>query len=680
MTTTTNEPDRKDALEALFNAETVAVIGASSDPLKIGGRPINYLQRAGYAGTIVPVNPTQPEIAGLPAYASLTQYDGPVDLALILVSADRVEAAVRDCVAKRVPVAVIFSAGFAELGEEGRLAQERIRDLARAGDLRLVGPNCMGVMNFGTGMLATFAGALVTELPKPGRLAIASQSGAVGSHCMLLARERGLGLSKVVTTGNEIDVDIADCLLALAADPDTDAIIGYLEGATDGDRLRAGLEAVRASGKPIALLKGGASAVGATAALSHTASLAGADAVYDELLKRYGVYRAATLDELLGSAYAFTMTRLRPSTTDVVVTSLGPGTGSLTRVLEGAGLTVRHTTATSLADALAVPTDGATQVVAAGALAVAPDVHESLAAAPSAGDDLRIVWGSSTPASKAALEALGHLVVEDERILAPVLAAMRLAHRDRAADEVASGPPSDAVRGLISDRMTEPESMDLLDALGVATPARAVVTDADQAVAAAERIGYPVVLKIVSPDIQHKSDVGGVALRLTDADVVRAAFERVVSSSRAAVPDARIDGVMVTSMLAGGIEMIIGMQRDPVFGPVVICGVGGTLVEVFGDVALRLTPLSRSDVDDMLGQLRQAPGLDALMSGYDVGALGDLLHAFAAAAHGLGDVVDSLEINPVLVLPDGSGCVALDALVVTREAAANALPTAGGHH
>lgn len=656
---------RDHALDALFNARTVAVIGASSDPFKIGGRPISYMQAAGFDGTIVPVNPTQNEIAGLPTYASLADVEQEVDIALILVAGERVEQAVRDCVAKRVPAAVIFAAGFAELSDEGRAAEERIAALAREGDVRLLGPNCMGVMNFQSGMLGTFAGALSTGLPTPGRLAVASQSGAVGSHCVLLARERGLGLSKAITTGNEMDLDLADCLLALAGDPDTDAIIGYFEGTSSGPRMRKALEAVAASGKAVALLKGGASNVGATAALSHTASLAGADTVYEELLRRYGVHRATTIDELLACAYVFTATSVRPTSAAAEVLTAGITTGSLERQLSEGGLSVSRHEVDDLREAVG-RTAAPVQIIAAGTDPELPDARQD--------GVVRIVWSQTSPRAKSRLESQGYLVMPDERWIAPALRALRTSGRP-VTPAARSERDVDAARALVGPDMTEPEAMDLLDALGVPTPARAVVADAAAAVEAADRIGYPVVLKVVSPDIRHKSDVGGVALRLTDRASVAAAFHQVVASSRSAMPDARIDGVLISPMLHGGIEMIVGMQRDPVFGPVVICGVGGTLVEVFGDVALRVTPFTDTDPTTMLDELRATPALAEMLDGYDVEALSRLLAAFAASVHQLGEDLDSLEINPVLVLPEGQGCVAVDALVIGRPTA----DVAGGH-
>ena len=293
------------SLDHLFRPRSVAILGASDDPTRISGRPVRYLIEGGFAGPIYPVNPNRQTVQGLKAYPSLSDVPTVPDVALLAVPAGLTEAAVKECIAKGVRGAVIFSAGYAESGEEELAIQQRIADMAREGNLRLLGPNCLGVFNPQIGFFGTFTQSLDRgEMPKPGPLGIISQSGAYGSHIAYLARRRGIGINYWITTGNEADVDVSEALEWMAGQPDVKVIMAYVEGVRDGARFRAALELARENRKPIVMMKVGRSEVGAKAASSHTASLAGSDAIYDALFKQYGVHRAATTEEQIDVAYA----------------------------------------------------------------------------------------------------------------------------------------------------------------------------------------------------------------------------------------------------------------------------------------------------------------------------------------------------------------------------------------
>ena len=291
-------------MDAIFNPRSVAVIGASSDPKRIGGRPVDFLKRHGFDGPILPINPKSPEVQGLTAYPSISEAPTTPDLAVIALPAPLAVQAVEQCAAQGVRGAVIFSSGFSEVDADGAALQARMVDIAREGGMRLVGPNCLGIANVRHNLYATFTPGVEKHLPKPGGVSIVSQSGAFGSYCMTLVRMRGLGVNIWATTGNSCDVDFADAVAYCAQDDDTRVIMGYLEGATDRDRLVEALELARARGKPVVMMKVGRSAVGAEAAQSHTASLAGADAVYDAAFRQYGVYRAQSVDEMFDVTYA----------------------------------------------------------------------------------------------------------------------------------------------------------------------------------------------------------------------------------------------------------------------------------------------------------------------------------------------------------------------------------------
>lgn len=669
-------------LAPLFEPSSVAVIGASSDPRKIGGRPISYLQTAGFRGTVVPINPSHAEISGIQAYPDLEAYDGDIDLALVMLSADRVVDAVERCVQRGVRAAIVFSAGFAEMGAEGLAQQERIQALAQDSGIRVLGPNCLGVLNVGAGLMATFAGSLVSGYPVAGSIGFASQSGAVGSHCMALARERGLGISKWVTTGNEVDVDLADCIAYLAGDEETDVIVGYVEGARDGAKLCAALQMAHDAAKPVVMLKAGASAVGAEAVLSHTAALAGSDRVYDAAFEKYGVRRARSIDDLLNTAYLHAGGKPhRAATTVSAITVQGVGMGALTRTAEREGLSIAaRRRAESAAGLLQEVRSSLVSDGSAAVLVFAPGVHLDAEGSDSGLLDGLVQVGSEHPGAVKVLSALcdgaartrlesggWRLLVEPDAALASLGAVLGYHGARGAADPRSTGAPESlpTLTSAIRPGMNEVEAMDLLDELGVPTPPRVLSRSPEESVAAARGMAGPVALKVVSPDITHKSDVGGVRLGLLGDDAVREAHEKILADVG---PHARhIDGILVVPMISGGLELILGLNRDPVFGPVVVCGLGGKLVELYGEVSLRLAPVDPRTATGMLTGLGVPEMVAARGTGLDLEGLAEVVSRFSrAGVAAMAAGADSIEVNPLLVTGEGEGWVALDALVVAH--------------
>src|SRR5699024_5104819 len=287
------------AVRNLLEPESIAVIGASADPTRIGGRPIDYLKQAGFPGAVYPINPGREVVQDLTAYPSVLDTPGCPDLALLAVPAAAMNDVLTECGKRGVPAAIIFSAGFAEMGEDGSKAQNQLLAIAREYGIRLLGPNCLGAISTSRGLIATFSSSVQSGLPSNGNIGFITQSGAFGSHCTALARERGVGLSRLVTTGNECDLDAADCLAYLAEDEETDVIAMHLEGCRDGERMKKALDVVQANGKPLIALKGGESEIGAEAARSHTANLAGADAAYEALFRLYPIHRARSIREFI---------------------------------------------------------------------------------------------------------------------------------------------------------------------------------------------------------------------------------------------------------------------------------------------------------------------------------------------------------------------------------------------
>lgn len=691
-------------LAPFFTPRSIAVIGASDDPTKIGGRPVRNLILGGYAGRILPVNPRYERVQGLKAFAHISDIGEPVDLAIISLPAVHVPDAVKACADNKVKAAIIFSAGFSEASAEGKSAQDRIRLIAQKSGLRLLGPNCMGTINTRQGVLATFTSGIVEQAPQPGGISLASQSGAFGSHCLALMRERGLALNLWATTGNQCDIEVADFLAYMAADPATDVIIGSIEGIHDGRRLVEAFDIARRGRKPMIVMKVGTSDAGADAMASHTASLAGSDAIFDAVARQYGVYRAWTIDELMDVAYAASRGRF-PGSAGLGVVTVSGGVGvlmadaaaevsvalqplpaatqeSLKKLLPFAGtrnpvdVTAQILNNPALIEPmlrLLLDEGGYSSVIIfLSHLGLNPAIIEKLLpglkrVAELYSDRYLSVSLLSRPDVRADLEAAGYTVFEDPT--RAVRAASALARFTESFDaperlDLALPDASDISAGA---RYSEYESKKLLGAVGLRVTVEHVATSADDAVRLAAEIGFPVVLKIVSPDIAHKSDIGGVLLDLKNEAEVRSGYDDIRASVAAAVPGARIDGVLVATMVPAGIETVLGVLRDPLFGPVVMFGLGGVFVEVLRDVVFRPAPFGVDDARIMIEEVRGSALLHGVRGAQpaDIDALAEALSRLSLFAAANADTIASIDINPFVVLPQGKGAIAVDAYVET---------------
>lgn len=692
------------SLDALFRPRSVAILGASDDATRISGRPVRYLIEGGFKGSIYPVNPNRETVQGLKAYKSLAEVPETPDVALLAVPAALTEQAVRECVEKGVKGAVIFSAGYAESGEDGLAIQARIADIARAGGLRLLGPNCLGIFNPQIGFYGTFTQSLDKEMPFPGPLGIISQSGAYGSHIAYLARKRGIGINYWITTGNEADVDVAESLEWMATQPDIKVIMAYVEGVRDGARFRRALALARENGKPIVMMKVGRSEIGARAASSHTASLAGSDAIYDALFRQYGVHRATTTEEQIDVAYACAR-GIFPKGDKLGVVTLSGGAGVLiSDAAERNGLDVApmpeaaqkilkdllpfatvvnpvDTTAQALNDMnllaknIEVILEQGGYDALIGFFTTVPNTRtlsKPLRDAIAKGcanfpDRLIALQMIADPEVVKDYEQAGFLVFEDSDRAVAALAALTRFGRSlsRASGEVHITPAAPIGKSALSERAAK----GLLGKAGIPFLDERLATNAALAGAAADAIGYPVVLKIVSPDIEHKTEIGGVLVGVADRKAVEAGYATLIERAAQHRPDARIEGVLVAPMAKKGVEVIVGVSRDPVFGPAVMFGLGGVHVEVLKDVTFRLAPFGRDEAKRMIDEIRGR----ALLSGVrgapasDVDALADLLVRISEFAAAHADDIETIDLNPVIAWPKGEGAVALDALVVPRQ-------------
>lgn len=697
------------SLDAFFRPRSIAVVGASSDPLKIGGRPVALLKES-FPGPLYPVSRSHREVQGLPAFPTVSAIGAPVDLALICLPAAATLAAVEDCAAAGVKAAIVIGAGFAEAGAEGRAIQDRIGAVARTNGIRILGPNCMGLVSPAAGVIATFTTALEHAPAEVGRIGLVSQSGAFAAHAHVIAHQRGLGFSRWVTTGNECDVDVADCLAYLARDPETDVIMGYLEGCRDGAKLAAALDLARRMRKPVVMVKVGRSSAGEEAVRSHTAALTGSDAVFDAVFREHGVHRARTIDEFFDVAYAASHKVFPPGNRLAVVTiSGGVGVFMADHAAE-IGLDVARLPAPIAAKLQALlpyagvrnPIDMTAQIVNDPSL-----LERSLEILIEDGDyDAIAVFLTSfaytrlrdamlrvfentrrrfpeklialctlTPEDvRDRLRALGYLLFEEpSRTVASVAALVRMGQAFAAPAPV-SDTSLPAPLPLPARPIGEAESKRLLSSAGFPVLVERLAATADEAAQAAASFGFPVALKIASLHIPHKSEIGGVLLGIATEAAARDGFSTLLARARQACPNAAIDGVLVAPMVEGGVETILGARSDATFGPIVMLGLGGIFVEALNDVVLRRAPVDERAALEMTKELKGA----ALLKGVrgrppvDIPALVQAIVRLSRIAAANADRIESIDVNPFIVLPEGRGGVAVDALIVPRVAVARA--------
>jgi acetyltransferase len=664
----------------------------------VGGSVLANLRAAGFEGRIVPINARADAVQGLPAAASLLAVDGDVDLAVVAVPAPGVLPALKECAAKGVGAAVVISAGFREAGPEGRAREAELAAWLRDQPLRVLGPNCLGWIRPSRRLNVTFA----PGMPLPGGIAFVSHSGALATAILDWARDRRLGFSLFASLGNQVDLTEADLLAAVVDDPETRVIAGYMEGVADGRRFFEALRRATAV-KPVVLLKAGRSAEGARAVASHTGALAGSDRAFDAAVRQAGAVRVRTVEDLFDVARGLASQPLPPGRRLLVVTN-GGGLGIVaTDAARESGLTVTPLDPAVQASLRAVlpptasvgnPVDLVGDADAArygNALAVAgasTDAALVILTAQAATDALGVaravlgatrgwtipvaaafVGGARVSPGVRALEEGGVPCYSFPEPAVGTLAGMALVaerRRLRPAARPAGPVPAEAVRhvaGLRQARVSRPgwlELAPLLAVYGIPSAAAELAATPAAVRAAAARLGGSVALKIVSPDISHKTDVGGVVLGLTTPEAAEAAAAELLRRVRAARPDAAIRGVLVQETAAPGAELLLGVVRDAQFGPLVVVGFGGIYVEVLQDTAMRLAPVGVEDASAMLDELRMAPVLRGVRgrAPVDRHALAETIVRFARLASDWPELTE-IEVNPLIAT--AAGVVAVDA-------------------
>ena len=695
---------RFSGLTPLLAPRSVAVLGASSDPTRISGRPIAYMLSQGFQGGLYPINPNRAEVQGLKAYASIADLPETPDVAIVAVAAEVAAAAIEDLGKRGVKGIVMFTAGFAEMDEAGETAQQKMVATARSYGMRILGPNCLGVFDARRAYYATFSSSFDSGWPVPGRIGIASQSGAYGTHLYTLARNRGIGASLCVMTGNEGDVTVGECIGWLAENDEVDVIAVYAEGIREAPGLIAALEAARAARKPIVMQKVGRSELGTKAAKSHTASIAGDDAVTEAVMREFGVYRARNSEEMLDIAHTATR-KIYPVNNTLGVITVSGGAGVLiSDVAESLGLSMPEmpvdaqkklrglvpfcaprnpvdATAQVSNDVTLVKTFTESMVRDGGYASVLgffsmtassrrwPAIREQLNAVMTENPGrLYALSVIVPPEGRDALEADGWVVHEDPTRAVVAIDAMGRFGAGFAAKAGLPAPTVPAVT-LPAKTPTEAEAKRLLATAGIASAPEAECASAEQAIQAAEKFGYPVVMKILSPDILHKSEIGGVLLNVADTNAVREGHALLLQRAKTAAPTAKIEGVLVAKQLKGGVECILGVHRDPVFGPIAMFGLGGIFVEILKDVVFRRCPFGPDVAEDMIRSIKGAPLLlGARGRGKaDVKALAETLSRLSAFAVAAGPKLVSIDLNPVFAMPEGEGAFAVDAVIEVED-------------
>lgn len=701
-------PGVGEGLDFLFSPTGIAIYGASDDVTKIGGRPLQFLQKYGYTGAIYPINRKAATVQGLPAYPTLAATPTAPELAVIAVPPASVPDAVRDCVAKGVRAAVILSAGFSELGEAGQVLQAEIAQIARASGMRVVGPNCLGSIGIADKAIATFSVALEASFPALGQVGIVSQSGNLGSYTMRMASGRGMGISRFLTTGNECDVDIADAIASLARDPATSVILCCMETCRDGAKFRQALALAREAGKPLVVLKVGVSDAGSAAAASHTGALAGSDAVFDMVLKNGGAIRVPSIEQLLEVGHAISVVgraRAPRGNRTAILTASGGFGVLLADAASAQGLALPKLAAHTQARIVeAVPFAAPSNPVDMTAqVSSRPEVLAQVLNAVAADQACdAMILQSANAFNMPRLREVFMTALEQLRRDHPKRLILLCCHAPREVRERLNALGIPAVDGIdavcatlaalvrvgasatpaataeafsghdplpASAFANEAGGKAALAAAGVPVLQERVARTADEAAAFAREISYPVVLKIVSPDIAHKTEVGGVVVGVKDE--AQLCTEHTAMRARVAqkAPQARIDGVLVAQMAVGGTELILGTKTDPAFGPVVMVGLGGIFAEIMKDVALQAAPVDEAQATAMLRSLKAFALLDGARgrAKADVAAAAKAVAALSRFAARHAASVAEIDVNPLVVMDEGQGAFALDALLVPHK-------------
>lgn len=692
----------KQALDVLFAPNAVAVIGASGDPTKLGHVVLKNILDGGFPGKVYPVNPQADVILGLRSYPSVTAVPGPLDLAVVVVPRNAVAPVIQDCVKKQVKAAVVITAGFRETGPEGARAEKEVARIAREGGLRLLGPNCLGHIDTHSRLNATFAAGM----PLEGDVSFISQSGALFSAMLDMAGSEGLGMAKFVSLGNKADIDEIDLLDAWRDDDASRVVIAYLEGISEGHRfIRVARNLTKR--KPLVVLKSGVTSEGARAVSSHTGTLAGSDAAYSAAFKQTGSMRVESLDNMFDLAMAFAYQPLPKGRRLAIVTNAGgpgimatdacgrfgvelarfqtetiealrgklPSTASVYNPVDVIGDAGPDRYRVGIEAVLKDPgVDGLLVLLTPQRLTDDQKTAEVIVEAVRNTDKTVLASFMGTVSVRAGIRKLNEARIPNYPFPERAVDAFAAMNRQREwmAAPIEHGKSfrvnKDAVREVIRrvrvsnrDTLGDIEAREVIEAYGLHTPRSELSHSSDESVALAQEIRFPVAMKIVSPDILHKSDVGGVRLGLSSPEEVRAADATIVRNARRYAPGARIWGVTVQEMVKPGKETIVGVSYDAQFGHLLAFGLGGIYVEVLKDIAFRVAPITPQDAERMISEIRSYLLLKGVRreKPSDIQAIVETLLRVSQLVTDFPEIIE-MDVNPLMVHEEGQGVTAVD--------------------
>ena len=699
-------------LTRMMNPKTVAVIGASARAGSVGGAVMRNM-RDRYTGQLLPVNPKADEIMGFKVYPTVNDLPDGVDLAVIAVPPAAVLPAIKDLVKKNCGGIAVITAGFKEVGEDGAKLEMEITKTVQAAGVPLVGPNCLGVINTSHGMNASFA----TKGPRKGNIGFASQSGALGTSVLDVADGRNMGFSSFISFGNKADVTEIDILNYLAEDPNTDVILMYLEEIIDAQLfIETARRITMQQKKPVLVIKSGVSEEGAKAASSHTGSLAGSDASYTAIFEQGGVIRVNEIQQLFDYAAAFS-TQPKPKGRNLAIITNAGGPGIITtdaavrynlKLAHISDATVKSMTpempdTAALHNPIDVIGDATSQRYQAAMKHVLADPGVDSAIiilTPQAMTDIpeiaKIIPPTAQPTGKPVVASFMGMVdvapgvnfLQSHDIpnytfpehgveaIAAMCNFQERINRDsprryvqfEAKTQVARDCIAQALKGKDEHLMHENEANQVLEAYGFPLLKSQVVTDKAQIKEAAAKIGYPLVMKIVSPQIIHKSDAGGVKVGIANQADAEAAFDTIIANAKNYDPKAEIEGIFMVQMAGKGVEVILGATRDPKFGPLIMFGLGGIMVEVMKDVTFRLAPMWESSARNMIKQIKAHEVLEGVRGAKpsDVNKIKECILRLSQMLCENPEIME-LDINPMIVLPEGEGAVVADCRIILKK-------------
>ncbi len=689
------------ALKDIMSPKSIAIVGASDNKGRIGGKPLSYMLDNNYSGKIFPVNPKHETIQGLKSYKSLTEIEDDLDFVLIAVPSLHVTSVLNEAVKKKAKTALIFSSGFAEMGGKGKEYQDEIENISKTSSLRIIGPNCLGLFNAESNFYPTFTSAIDRAAPIPGGIAIASQSGAYGSHIYMVSHQRGLGINYWITTGNEADLSVSEAIQFLAEDEKVHTIMAYVESVKDGKKFVKALDTARQEKKPVILMKVGRSEVGAAAANSHTASLAGEDAIYSEVIRAHGAYRVKSTEEMLDVAYA-TKPRIYPSGKNLGIVTISGGGGVLMAdAANDEGLKVKPMPKDAQENLKKIvpfaspmnPVDVTAQFF--NDLSLVPTFTDVMLS--KGGYDGIIGFWTSVPGSskftQPLLDALktamkdysekifincmvapndiykkyeneGFLCIEDPTRAVVSMAA--LMHFGSEFNKNVEKVESLEIKKLNipKRKLNEVEATNLLSELGInMNKCHLIKNKSELEVIFKNEKSKTFVMKVVSNEIEHKTEVGGVKLNIKTLDEAIKSFDEIMENILVNKPNTNIDGIMIAPMIEKGIEVILGAKIDPVFGPFIMFGLGGIYAEAIKDVAFVEAPANKKMVSEMIKRLKSSKifkGERGIKINYDL--LVDTIVKLSNFIYAHKDHIKEIEMNPVIV--NEKNVIGLDALII----------------